>query len=193
MLKASILLPQGNGKFPDPILVDDYDDIQREVGGLFTTLSYRGEMSGTQIDLVGFVPDEIIDRTHDTINWYASALFEQEVYGPCVLAWGLSPNGESDGDIYDMPDMFSEFIFGSFTEAVVRAYGTSYMMSAMFDEAVAAGIITAEDLESLMLYIEALNDGTAEEYSQAEKVHFMLLLNAVEGFVLGRMNEEGGE
>lgn len=184
MLKASILLPQGNGKFPDPILVDDYTDIQREVGGLFTTIAYRGEISGEQIDFIGFVPDEITERSHDTINWYASALFEREVYGPCVLAWGLSPNGESDGDIYDMPDKFSEFIFGPFSEAVVKAYGQAYIMSAMFEGAVAEGVITEEELEKLTSFIEAMNEGRDAEYTDAQRVEFLLLMNAVEGYVL---------
>lgn len=190
MLKASILLPQGNGKFPDPILVNDYEDIQREVGGLFTTIAYRGEVSGEKIDLIGFVPDEIHEHTHDTINWYASALFEQEVHGPCVLAWGLSPNGESDGDIYDMPDTFSQFIFGSFTDAVVRAYGTSYMMSAMFESAVAEGVISEDELEKIMEALEAMNNGTFDEYTQAQRLDFMLLLNTVEGYVLRKEGEK---
>lgn len=190
MLKASILLPQGNGKFPDPILVDDYDDIQREVGGLFTCVGWDGEVSGTRINVVGFLPDEVTERSHDTINWYASALFEQELYGPCVLAWGLSPNGESDGDIYDMPDMFSEFIFGSFTEAVVRAFCTANVMGKMFEAAVTEGVITHDELDRLMTFIEAMNDDTLDEYTDAERVDCMLLLNAVEAFVLRRERDE---
>lgn len=191
MLKASVLLPAGNGKYPDPIFVNDYEDIQREVGGLFTTLGIKGEINDREINLIGFAPDDVPNPDDQSINWYASAMFGTEVHGPCVVAWALSPNGEYDGDIYDMPDFVSEYIFGEFTQFVIRAYGEAGMMSNMFTEAVNAGIITPTDLERLMDYIEALTNGETEDYSDAEKVHFMLLLNAVEGFILRRAMEEG--
>jgi hypothetical protein len=127
------------------------------------------------------------------MNWFASALFGQEVYGPCVVAWALSPNGEYDGDIYDMPDFLSEYIFGEFTEFVVRAYGQATSMTRMFQGAVTAGIITDDELESLMQYIEALTNDDTERYTDAEKVNFMLLLNAVEAHVLRNSIEEGEE
>jgi hypothetical protein len=193
MLKASVLLPAGNGKFPDPIFVNDYEDIQREVGGVFTTVSMRGQVHDNDVNVIGFVPDDIVTADETTMNWFASALFGQEVYGPCVVAWALSPNGEYDGDIYDMPDFLSEYIFGEFTEFVVRAYGQATSMTRMFQGAVTAGIITDDELESLMQYIEALTNDDTERYTDAEKVNFMLLLNAVEAHVLRNSIEEGEE
>lgn len=193
MLKASVLLPAGNGKFPDPIFVNDYEDIQREVGGVFTTVSMRGQVHDNDVSVIGFVPDDIVTADETTMNWFASALFGQEVYGPCVVAWALSPNGEYDGDIYDMPDFLSEYIFGEFTEFVVRAYGEATSMTRMFQGAVTAGVITDDELESLMEYIEALTNNDTERYTDAEKVNFMLLLNAVEAHVLRKSIEEGEE
>lgn len=193
MLKASVLLPAGNGKYPDPILVDDYEDIQREVGGTFTTVALTGSLKDSPINLIGFAPDSVPEPTENDMNWYASALFGQQVWGPCVVAWGLSPNGNNDGDIYDMPDFVSEYIFGEFTQFVIRAYGEAHMMGNMFREAVAAGIITETDLDRLMDYVEALTNDATDEYEDFEKVHFMRLLNAVEGFILGRAAEEFAE
>jgi len=193
MLKASILLPAGNGKYPDPILVDDYEDIQREVGGTFTTVAFDGALKESRINLIGFALDFVPEPTEDDVNWYASALFGQQVCGPCVVAWGLSPNGNNDGDIYDMPDFVSEYIFGEFTQFVISAWGQAHAMSNMFREAVASGIITETELDKLMDYVEALTNNDTDHYSDAEKVHFMLLLNAVEGFVLRRAIEEGNK
>jgi hypothetical protein len=193
VLKASVLLPAGNGKFPDPIFVNDYEDIQREVGGLFTTVSMRGQVHDNDINVIGFVPDEIVTADETTMNWFASALFGQEVYGPCVVAWALSPNGEYDGDIYDMPDFLSEYIFGEFTQFVIRAYSEATALTRMFQGAVTAGVITEDQLESLMAYVEALTNDDTEHYTDAEKVNFMLLLNAVEGYMLRKSIEEGDE
>jgi hypothetical protein len=193
MLKASVLLPAGNGKFPDPIFVNDYEDIQREVGGVFTTVSMRGQVHDNDVNVIGFVPDEIVTADETTMNWFASALFGQEVYGPCVVAWALSPNGEYDGDIYDMPDFLSEYLFGEFTEFVIRAYGEATAMTRIFQGAVTAGVITDDELESLMGYVEALTNDDTERYTDAEKVDFMLLLNAVEAHILRNSIKEGEE
>ena len=185
MLKASVLFPTGNGTYPDPMFIGDYTDIQSAVGGLFTTVTYNAELAnGDKMVLVGYLPDEIYERNHETINWYASALFQQELYGPCVVAWGLSPNGFYDGDIYDMPDDISAFLFGPFTQKVVEAYTQAGMMGAMFNNAVKDGVITEDELDDLMDFIEAQTNDDTEHYTDDERLRMLVLLNRVENYVL---------
>lgn len=185
MLKASVLFPAGNGSFPDPIFIDDYKDIQAAIGGeVFTTVSVETDADGQPISLVGFIPDDIYERSENTINWYASALFGQELYGPCVVAWGLSPNGYRDGDIYDMPDGLSQYLFGAFTEKVLEAYTEATVMGAMFRGAVSAGVLSEEELDELMDFVEAMSDNDTSDYTDEERIEMMLLLNRVENYVL---------
>lgn len=184
MLKASVLFPAGNGVFPDPIFIDDYKDIQSLVGGFFTTVSLNTSADGEPISLVGYLPDDVRERNNRTINWFASALFGQELYGPCVVAWGLSPNGFNDGDIYDMPDGMSEWLFGKFTEKVLEAYAEANMMTVVLHQAMDAGVITQQELDSLMDFIEAMTGDDTGAYTDEDKVGYMLLLNRIENHIL---------
>lgn len=184
MLKASVLFPTGNGTYPDPVFIDDYKDIQSAVGGVFTTVTFRTEMEGRDVALVGYLPDEMYERTHETINWYASALFQQELYGPCVVTWALSPNGYYDGDIHDMPEDVSLFLFGPFTQKVVEAYTQAGLMGMMFNNAVKDGVLTEDELDDLMDFIEAQNNDDTSDYTDADRIRMLVLLNRVENYVL---------
>lgn len=188
MLKAGILLPCGTGKFPDPVFYDDYKDIQSEIGGLFTTLEWEDDVEGTHVAITGFARDEITqDETN--MNWFAAAMFNQPVFGDVLLAWHLSPNGEKDGDVYDLPDFVSQFVLTDFTEGVVNCYAEATIMSHLFVAAVNDGVIDDTDMRNVMRYMEATSTGCEDALSDDEKQAALRVIDTVEQYAKRRAGD----
>jgi hypothetical protein len=190
MLKAGILLPSGTGKFPDPVLFEDYDDIRHMINDRdFGLLSWDEVVNGERVAITGFVADSIKEVDDSNMNWFASALFNKPVGGDVMLAWHLSPSGSEDGDVYDMPDWVSAFIFGDFTEGVVRCYGEATLMSHLFIAAVNDNVVSEDDMRLVMRYMESTQGGNAMPLTVSEKLQALDAMERIDAYISSRESE----
>jgi hypothetical protein len=153
-LKSGALLPAGTGEQIEPIMVEDYKSIQQVIGGCFDVVRKELE-DGTVI--CGYVHDEGLLLGMDT-NWFASALFERHLVGPCVVVSGTSPSGEYDGDDYDLPERFFHFLANQFAEHVIECYNESMLITVGIELAKLHGIIDDDDLADLDAILEQVVD-----------------------------------
>jgi hypothetical protein len=162
-LKSAALLPAGNGERIEPIMVGDYKSIQEIVGGCFDVVTQKMP-DGTV--LCGYVHDEGLLLDMDT-NWFASALFERHLVGPCVVLSGTSPNGEYDGDDYDLPEKVFQFLTNQFTHHVIECYNETIIVTVGIELARSFGILSDDDLADLDEILE-----TVEQTNRpAEQLH----------------------
>jgi hypothetical protein len=166
-----ILFPVGEDTEPLPISVGDHININALVGGHFDAVRREftpEELSGehapdgaTPFVAVGYVHDEgrIINLP---LNKLATVVFGQELYGDVVLVSGTSPDGEYDGENYDIPAWFADAVHnGSLAEATVLVEKMSEVASCLA-LAVREGLATREDV--LLAIVGVANgDENAEE------------------------------
>ena len=110
-----------------------------------TDVQDDGERRGV---LVGYVHDEGLLLGQE-MNFLATNLFKKNLVGDCVVLWGTSPNGEYDGDDYDMPDFMVEYIQSELVQSTSEAYNQSVMMAEAARYAVVHGYCTAEEARSI--------------------------------------------
>ncbi len=142
---AGALLPSGINKEIEPVMVGEFTHIQSLVGGAFDCV--RTEVNGKVI--VGYVHDEGLLIGLEQ-NWFASALFGKNLVGPCVVVGGESPTGEYDGEDYDLPENFYQFLTTKFTQHVAETYNEATTATIAFELAKALGIYTDEQLDALV-------------------------------------------
>jgi hypothetical protein len=154
------LLPCGIGSAIEPAIVGDLESIQHYVGGCIDAV--RTELhDGTVI--VGYCHDEGLLLGMET-NWFASALFNQQLCGPVVLVSGTSPDGEYDGDNYDLPEQFYKYLTTKFTKRVAETYNETMIMSAGIALARRVGIIDAEEMLVLDEKLERASEGDDADF-----------------------------
>jgi len=170
-LVSGLFLPSGTCVEPQHILVDGYKDIQKYVGGNFDCVST--DVGRDDVSFEGYVNDEglLIGLEY---NYLASALFGRDLVGDCVLLWGLSPDGERDGDNYDMPAEMVESITTELLEGVAVAYNTSVVVSAIMELAIHSGMTTKSEADRVIhnLHETAVN-GTDNTEPEAELIAIM--------------------
>lgn len=142
MAKA-ILIQAGVGGDVIPVDVNGYKEIQDKVGGLFDVVR---QQVNDDIVAVGYVHDEGLLLDLD-MNWVASALFMREIRGDVVVVNGYSPNGEYDGDDYDLPQAFIEYMKTTFLARVAEKYNESVMVTAILEQAIEMGIMTDDEVD----------------------------------------------
>ena len=130
-------------------------EIQAKVGGYIDSVKTQAinEADDTQMVLVGYVHDEgrILDMP---MNPLASIVFNRELVGDVVLVNGTNPeNGDYDGENYDLPLDFINYIIHMHPE-VVRMLQFSKGLSSSVALAYRAGVVTKEELEYVMDYAE---------------------------------------
>lgn len=159
------MLPCGIGSEIEPAIVGDLESIQHYVGGCIDAVRTELE-DGTVI--VGYCHDEGLLLGMDT-NWFASALFNQQLCGPVVLVSGTSPDGEYDGENYDLPENFYKFLTTKFTKRVADTYNETMIMSAGLALARRVGIL--DDAEMLVLdeQLERASEGDDDDFVQHMK------------------------
>jgi hypothetical protein len=142
---AGALLPTGINKEIEPVMVGEYTDIQTMVGGAFdcVTTKVAGQI------IVGYVHDEGLLIGLEQ-NWFASALFSRNLVGPCVIVAGESPSGEYDGENYDLPENFFQFLTTKFTEHVAETYNEATTATIVLQLAQHFGLATEEELDLLV-------------------------------------------
>jgi hypothetical protein len=143
-IKIGMFLPCGSGVEPEPIFIEDYNSIQTAIGGNFdvvrTDVKDNDKHRGV---IVGYVHDEGLLLGQE-MNFLATNLFKKNLVGDCVVLWGTSPNGEYDGDDYDMPDDLVEYIQSELVLTTSEAYNQSAMMAMAARYAVEHGYCSAE-------------------------------------------------
>ncbi|CAB4136172.1 hypothetical protein UFOVP1549_43 [uncultured Caudovirales phage] len=152
---SGALMPSGIGVEIQPVLVGEYTHIQSLVGGAFDCVTTK--VGGHLI--VGYVHDEGLLIGLEQ-NWFASALFGRNLVGPCVIVAGESPDGYCDGDSYDLPESFFQFLTTKFTEHVAETYNEATTATIVLSLAQSFGIATKEELDLLVSKMgEELNSG----------------------------------
>jgi hypothetical protein len=154
------LLPCGIGSEIEPALVGDLESIQHFVGGCIDAVRTELE-DGTVI--VGYCHDEGLLLGMET-NWFASALFNQQLCGPVVLVSGTSPDGEYDGDNYDLPEQFYKYLTTKFTVRVAETYNETMIMSAGIALARRVGIVDADEMADLDEELERASQGDDDDF-----------------------------
>lgn len=167
MLKNALYLPAGPFVEPQETLVGGVESIQDLTEGIFDAVR-RPVKNGV---LVGYVNDNaIFDEM--PFNYLATAMFGQSLYGPCVLVWGTNPDGEYDGEDYDLPTWFVEFATTTFLQGVADAYNDATAMTVIFGVAIEQGLLTREESDRIMDAMEAnvRGYGDADEYKWAMRL-----------------------
>jgi hypothetical protein len=195
---SGALMPSGIGVEIEPVLVGEFTHIQSLVGGAFDCVTAK--VAGHVI--VGYVHDEGLLIGLEQ-NWFASALFGRNLVGPCVIVAGESPSGEYDGENYDLPESFFQFLTTKFTEHVAETYNEATTATIVLELAQKFGLATEEELELLVSTMaeeintnshngvamrmlteltHKVNDKLAEMASKAQGAS---LVNEVEDFLKG--------
>ena len=156
---SGALLPCGVGNTIEPAIVEGLESLQQYVGGMIDAVRTELE-DGTVI--VGYVNDEGLMLNMET-NWFASALFDRQIVGDVVLVSGTSPEGEYDGENYDLPENFFQFLTTKFTEHVTETYNEATTATIVLTLAQKFGLATEEELDLLVSKMgEEMNGGGGE-------------------------------
>lgn len=142
-LTVGMFLPKGTQVEPEPIFIEDYKSIQQAVGGHFDVVVT--DLGKEGVAIVGYVHDEglILDLE---LNYLATNLFQKELRGDCVIVWGLSPNGEYDGDNYDIPEWITDFIMKDLVISTAGNYNLAAMLGDVCKYAIANKLATLEEV-----------------------------------------------
>lgn len=193
-IKVGMFLPKGSNVEPEPFFFQNYEDLQNAVGGPFDVV--RTDLGRDDVALLGYVND-IGLLTGEDFNYLATALFKQNLVGNVVVTWGLSPNGEYDGDDYDIPEAMVEFIQGELVASTADAYNLSVMSSLACQMAVECGLRTEDDIMELVRGISGNDrsevDAWGEKLNDLLKAVIDFEANNPEAFgdAVQRLNEKG--
>jgi hypothetical protein len=176
-LTVGMFLPKGTMVEPEPIFIEDYKSIQDAIGGHFDVVVT--DLGKDNVSIVGYVHDEglLLDLE---LNYLATNLFQKELRGDCVIVWGLSPNGEYDGDNYDIPEWITDFIMKDLVVSTAGNYNMASVLSDVCKYAISNKLATLEDVVNIS---KALHDNAVNgkvDY-EAEK-NLMAILNKVADF-----------
>ena len=180
MIKTAVLLPAGVRVNPQEVLVDDYKNIQDMVGGHFDCVRFNGQgVNGEPVALCGYVHDEGLLLGLET-NYLASMLFGRMIVGPCLVTYALSPNGEYDGDDYDMPNDLLEYLTNDLLAATAMTYNQAGLMAFASEQMVAAGVLTEDDLDMMANEMEAVTKGEQDALSADADMVFLMVRTYLE-------------
>jgi len=151
---SATILPSGPHVEPEPVLIEpSHTEIQKVVGGHFDMVRIEVENEeGEHCIVLGYVHDEGLIRDMEP-NYLATALFRQELRGPCLLMSGLSPEGLYDGDCYDLPSWVWESISHALVEETAYTYNKSKLLQFGLAHAIEEGFCTREEMKDLVKLI----------------------------------------
>ena len=184
-LTVGMFLPRGTQVEPEPIFIEDYKSIQQAVGGVFDVVVT--DLGKDDVSIVGYVHDEglILDLE---LNYLATNLFQKELRGDCVIVWGLSPNGEYDGDNYDIPEWITEFIMKDLVISSAGAYNMAGLLADVCKYAVANELATLEDVAE---FADAMHRGaTTGKIDYEAEDRLIAVLEKVADFIGKSKNED---
>lgn len=152
---SGILLKAGDGQEPMPVPVTDHLSIQQYVGGHFdvVTETYRASEflleSDDEFVAVGYCHDEGI-LLNMPLNKLATMVFRRELRGDVVIVSGTSPDGKYDGDNHEMPEWFSQEVFGGrLSEAVTQADERAHFVSDALRRCHDEGLMDGDMLDAI--------------------------------------------
>ena len=142
-LTVGMFLPAGVQVEPEPIFIEDYESIQEAIGGCFDVVVT--DLGKDNVSIVGYVHDEglILDME---LNYLATNLFQKELRGDCVIVWGLSPNGEYDGDNYDIPEWITNFIMKDLVTSTAGNFNMASLLGDVCKYAVANELASFDEI-----------------------------------------------
>lgn len=153
-----VLLGTEIEKAPEPAIVGGLEDIQSKVGGTIDAVRIDMGNEEARFTLVGYVHDEglLLDMP---VNYMASMLFERELRGPVVLVSGTNPESkEYDGENYDIPSEFFEFLTSYIHAELKRAFTTTKFMAMCLQVAREDKAITPAEAKQILQCIDALGN-----------------------------------
>ena len=140
------------GKEPEPCIIGDIADIQAKVGGHFDCVRINVGSDPSDKDmftLVGYVHDEgrILNPPLE-INLMASMIFNQEIRGNCVILSGTNPETrEYDGENYDLPAMFYDYLCKEMTKEIERSVSFTRLLASSVSLSYKAKQISKEEFD----------------------------------------------
>ena len=148
---------------PEPCIIGDITDIQSKVGGHFdcVRINVGSDPSADDVfTLVGYVHDEgrVLNPPLE-LNLLASMIFNQEIRGNCVILSGTNPETrEYDGENYDLPAVFYEFLCTTLTKEVEKSVQFTRLLAMSVSMAYRSNKISKEDFDYVHTTINALHD-----------------------------------
>lgn len=133
----------GENVVSEPCFVDDMDDIQRQVGGVFDVVTTTMGVDDGKCVVVGYINDEGLVNGLP-LNFLATALFQREIHGDVVVVWGLNGSGKYDGSKYDLPTGMMDFLLHDLVTATAEIYNDAQFTKLMVELAVHKGHISPE-------------------------------------------------
>jgi hypothetical protein len=118
--------------------------------------------------VLGYVHDEGLIRNMEP-NYLATALFRQELRGPCLLMSGLSPEGVYDGECYDLPSWVWEGLSTDLVQRTASTYNKSKLLQFGLSCAVEERFCTEDELHELAKAIIAQSDFNNETMMSDEQ------------------------
>jgi len=151
------------GQEPEPCIIGDITDIQSKVGGHFdcVRINVGSDPSADDVfTLVGYVHDEgrVLNPPLE-LNLLASMIFNQEIRGNCVILSGTNPETrEYDGENYDLPAVFYEFLCTTLTKEVEKSVQFTRLLAMSVSMAYRSNKISKEDFDYVHTTINTLHD-----------------------------------
>jgi hypothetical protein len=176
---AGMFLPSGADVKPQPMFVTDHTGINQAVGGHFDVVTT--DMDQEDVSIVGYVNDEGIILGLE-FNYLASALFKRELFGDCVVVWGLNKDGVYDGENHDLPSVVAEFLVEDLVQVTANAYNGALSIALACDYAIRHGYMTE-------LQVAMLASRCAEETAQGQKGSAMQELEVLMEWVVRHTEE----
>lgn len=160
-------------KAPEAAVLGSLEDIQSKVGGIIDAVRMEFGDDDAKFTLVGYVHDEglLLDLP---LNYMASMLFERELRGPVVLVSGTNPESkEYDGENYDIPSEFFDFLSGYMHNELKRAFITTKFMAMCMQVAHEDKAISASETKAILKAIMEVGEknmsGTGKDLPAATR------------------------
>lgn len=202
-MTSAVLIKADASTAPEPLLLGGGDsqvltEIQSAVGGTIDAVR-RGATDETgetpPFILVGYVHDEgIILKL--PLNPVATVLFEQNIFGNCLVVSGTNPEtGVYDGENYDLPATFSEYLMSGLHTQVQESLVFSRVLSQAMRLGLRNGTVTEAEAEAIMNWMKQSADtGTAYgTISEMPKELQDTLKRAFMSAVTGMLNDDDEE
>lgn len=178
---SATILPAGARVEPQPVLIGtDAESIQSIIGGYFDVVTVEVENDeGDTCVVIGYVHDEglLLDLDH---NYLATALFQRDLRGPCVLVSGTSPDGDYDGECYDLPSWVWEGISTDLVNRTAKTYNKAQLLQFGLRHAVSEMLCDRKELKDLIRLVVDPRDATAFTADQRELVDVIIAWATVE-------------
>jgi len=159
-IKMGAVLSTNVSTPPEACVIGDIADIQEKIGGCFdcVTITCRGD-NGASFQLVGYVHDEgRILNPPLPLNLMASSIFNRELHGDCVILSGTNPdNHDDDGDSYDLPSVFYQYLVEDFFPSIRKAIVFTQVSATAVKLAKELGEISSDDYDYVVETVSELN------------------------------------